>query len=35
MTDRIAELRTRGEAAIAAASSSAELEAVRVAHLGR
>ena len=35
MTDRIAELRAQGEAAIAAATTSAELEEVRVAHLGR
>jgi len=34
-TDRIAALRAEGEAAIAAASSSAELETVRVTHLGR
>ncbi|HEX8105931.1 MAG TPA: phenylalanine--tRNA ligase subunit alpha [Solirubrobacteraceae bacterium] len=34
-TDRIAELRAAGEAAIAAATTTAELETVRVAHLGR
>jgi len=34
-TDRIAALRAEGEAAVAAASSSAELETVRVTHLGR
>src|SRR5919199_83046 len=33
--DRIAELRAEGEAAIAAAGTTAELEAARVAHLGR
>jgi phenylalanyl-tRNA synthetase alpha chain len=33
--ERIAELRSQGEAAIAAASSTAELESARVAHLGR
>jgi phenylalanyl-tRNA synthetase alpha chain len=35
MPDRTAELRDQGEAAIAAATSTAELEQVRVAHLGR
>ena len=34
-TDRIAELRAQGEAAIAAAGTTADLEAVRVALLGR
>jgi phenylalanyl-tRNA synthetase alpha chain len=35
MTDRIAELRAEGEAAIAGATTAADLELVRVAHLGR
>ena len=35
MSDRIAELRAQGEAAIAAATTSEELELIRVAHLGR
>jgi phenylalanyl-tRNA synthetase alpha chain len=35
MTERIAELRAEGEAAIAGAATAAELEHVRVAHLGR
>src|SRR3954449_5802189 len=33
--DRIAELRAEGEAAVAAAGSTDELEEVRVRHLGR
>ena len=35
MTDRIAELRAEGEAAIAGATTAADLEHVRVTHLGR
>ncbi|CAA9492497.1 MAG: Phenylalanyl-tRNA synthetase alpha chain [uncultured Solirubrobacteraceae bacterium] len=35
MSDRIAELRAQGEAAIAAATTTEELELIRVAHLGR
>ena len=35
MTDRIAELRADAEAAIAAATTSAELEELRVRFLGR
>src|SRR4051794_28912386 len=35
MADPTAELRAQGETAIAAATSTAELEQVRVAHLGR
>jgi phenylalanyl-tRNA synthetase alpha chain len=35
MNDRIAELRAAGEAAVAAATTTEELEALRVQHLGR
>ena len=35
MIDRIAQLRAEGEAAVAAATTSGELEQARVAHLGR